>query len=947
MELFIYLERINRFLSRIVTFVTILLTLILIRCATPSILVTKEQNQGDTYFNEHNYPEAIKHYNLMLDASKKLGIYRNMQMEADVNRKIANGYEMTGDYNKALVHVGMAMSIDSASKDQLGIIEDYRQEGKIFIYKGQYTRSINSLERSVELSKGIDQSIKGVNQQAIGDNYLALGQLYAVMGKSQKSLEYLQKSLELFKQAKDQRGEMESNLAMGSIWIDYGYYDIAKSYLELSTKMAEEQGLGTARQNQLMSSLLSSAGEYEDALRFQEKALSQAKEYKITGQIIWNNIGLGDIYNELGDLQRAGKYYEAAKNFRDSLSASSVGLQASIDLRMGEVMNALEYFSAEGSGTGEAISLLRMAEIMMKTSKADSALILLKESQSLFSASGNRQGVSNTQLLRGEVSVDAGKYIQAAHLLDSAKSFSEFPETVWQAWFHLGRMYEKQNELEKARDSYLSSISVIEKIRGKLTIDEFKSSYFKNKRTVYDRLINVLLKLGKDTEAFQISEQARSRAFYDILANRKINFRGALSGDLTILEQEKRAEIEKLYKLIQKTEASPDIQTQDTRQINLREVKAALSDVQSEYDDILQEIKLQNPEYRNLISAEPVKLADLQKGIDASSAILAYWISDGELTVWMITNSSVLKKSVPISKMDLTIQIDKTRNAIKSNALKNANEGLKQLYSELILPLADELKNLKNLVIIPNGPLHFIPFQALMNERGEYLVEKFNLTYAPSAGVYLLCSGKTAEKGSRFMGMALGDISVGNNVGLPGTEDELKKILPLFSEKISVFGNESSETFAKKNAGNYNFIHFATHGIYNYRQPLYSFLLFPPTDSDDGRLNVWEVFEMNLNSKLVTLSACETGLGNLDQGDELIGLSRAFLYAGSSSVIVSLWSVADYPTSILMTNFYKYIKDHPLREALTLAQRDVIKVYPQPVYWSPFILIGNGKTLAD
>ena len=104
---------------------------------------------------------------------------------------------------------------------------------------------------------------------------------------------------------------------------------------------------------------------------------------------------------------------------------------------------------------------------------------------------------------------------------------------------------------------------------------------------------------------------------------------------------------------------------------------------------------------------------------------------------------------------------------------------------------------------------------------------------------------------------------------------------------------------------------------------------------------------MNIIAKLVVLSACETGLGNLDQGDEIIGLSRAFLFAGSSAVIVSLWSVADYPTSILMTSFYKYIKDHPLQEALTLAQRDVIKLYPQPLYWAPFILIGNGSSLAD
>ena len=130
-------------------------------------------------------------------------------------------------------------------------------------------------------------------------------------------------------------------------------------------------------------------------------------------------------------------------------------------------------------------------------------------------------------------------------------------------------------------------------------------------------------------------------------------------------------------------------------------------------------------------------------------------------------------------------------------------------------------------------------------------------------------------------------------------------------------------------------------------QPLYSCLLFPPSADDDGRLNVFEVLEMKLNAKLVTLSACETGLGNINQGDELIGLSRSFLFAGSSAVVVSLWAVADYPTSMLMSAFYSYLKNHPVEEALTLAQRDLMKVYPQPLYWSPFILIGNGTVAAD
>jgi CHAT domain-containing protein len=193
------------------------------------------------------------------------------------------------------------------------------------------------------------------------------------------------------------------------------------------------------------------------------------------------------------------------------------------------------------------------------------------------------------------------------------------------------------------------------------------------------------------------------------------------------------------------------------------------------------------------------------------------------------------------------------------------------------------------------------------------------------------------------MGFALTDIMIDNKPGLPGTSDELNKINQLFPEKISYSGLAGTESLIKLNAPQSNIIHFATHGSYNYRQPLYSYLLFPPDNTDDGHLNVYEVLEMNLNAKLVTLSACETGLGNLSNGDELTGLSRAFLFAGSSSVIVSLWAVADYPTSLLMTKFYTYLKTYPVQEALSIAQREVIKVFPQPQYWSPFILIGNGN----
>jgi CHAT domain-containing protein len=560
----------------------------------------------------------------------------------------------------------------------------------------------------------------------------------------------------------------------------------------------------------------------------------------------------------------------------------------------------------------------------------------------MFRKSGNIQGMANVRLLKGSLLVDRGENARAGLLLDSARQATDFPETVWQAWYHLGRMYENQGQAQKAIESYRNSIGVIEKIRGELTIDEFKSIYFDSKRQVYDKLINLLLKDNKPVDAFQISEQARARAFYDILSNKKINFRGSASGDLIAMEQEKRIELQKLNKLLQKGYNS-SAESGGSRSVDVRQVRNALVQVQEEYEDIVRKIKLNTPSYAEMIVPDPVRLGDIQSRLDPKTAVLEYWISDKELILWMITHSEILLKKTSISNASLGSLIEDARRYIQLNSAAEMKSVLTDLYRLLVGPVESNLSSFSNIVIIPNQSLHFLPFQALMNKKGEYLVQKFNLSYAPSASVYIVCNDRLIKTGSKFMGMALSDVEVGNNIGLPGTEDELKKILPLFPDNTSTFGLQSTETFAKANAGNYNILHFATHGSYNYRQPLYSFLLFPPAETDDGKLNVYEVFELNMNARLVTLSACETGLGNISQGDEMTGLSRAFLFAGSSSVIVSLWSVADYPTALLMTNFYRYLRDHSMQEALTMAQRDVIKQFPQPAYWAPFILIGNGN----
>jgi CHAT domain-containing protein len=152
----------------------------------------------------------------------------------------------------------------------------------------------------------------------------------------------------------------------------------------------------------------------------------------------------------------------------------------------------------------------------------------------------------------------------------------------------------------------------------------------------------------------------------------------------------------------------------------------------------------------------------------------------------------------------------------------------------------------------------------------------------------------------------------------------------------------ASETFFKSVVAPFRYVHLATHGVVDPNQPMFSYLALASSEEDDGLLTVREIFGLNVHASLVVLSACETALGALSSGDEIIGLSRAFLYAGSGDVIVSLWSVADEPTAILMTRFYQLLKEHSAVESLRLAQIEVKERFEIPYYWAPFQIIGAG-----
>lgn len=219
-----------------------------------------------------------------------------------------------------------------------------------------------------------------------------------------------------------------------------------------------------------------------------------------------------------------------------------------------------------------------------------------------------------------------------------------------------------------------------------------------------------------------------------------------------------------------------------------------------------------------------------------------------------------------------------------------------------------------------------MPFQALIDQNGKYFIEKFNIAYSPSSSVFKQCSLKQIAAENNFLGMALGDLPIEKFQGLPGTKIELNQIVQLYPGATAKYEKETFETYFKNEASKYNILHIATHGYLDNKHPLNSYLLLLPDNKNDGQLSVKEIFDLNLESKFVVLSACETGLGSLSKGDDLIGLSRAFIFAGTPAIIVSLWPVDDASTALLMTRLHQYYAaGYKLQEALSLAQRDLIK----------------------
>ena len=337
----------------------------------------------------------------------------------------------------------------------------------------------------------------------------------------------------------------------------------------------------------------------------------------------------------------------------------------------------------------------------------------------------------------------------------------------------------------------------------------------------------------------------------------------------------------------------------------------------------------------------PPELSQMSAALREGDAVIEFHSLDEQLLAWVIRPSGIKSYAIAQTRIQLGAKIEVFRDAIIKRDKNSAALG-RELHALLIAPLG--LAANERLVVVPHGALHYLPFQALSDARG-YLIEHHVLSYAPSAGVALQLARRPQASSNSFV--AFGNPGTDAGLALPASEREVQQIGALFNDKKIYIKNEASTAQFRSQAGKGAILHVAAHAAVDLIDPLQSRILLAPEKDDTGFLNARQVYDVDLkNVSLVTLSACESGLGKIARGDEIQGFTRAFLSAGASALFVSLWPVADESTEQLMTSLYRDLADG--KDAALALQTAQVKVLRQPrfahpFFWAPFDLVGNGR----
>ncbi|MBF0187687.1 MAG: CHAT domain-containing protein [Magnetococcales bacterium] len=523
--------------------------------------------------------------------------------------------------------------------------------------------------------------------------------------------------------------------------------------------------------------------------------------------------------------------------------------------------------------------------------------------------------------------------LETGNLEEAEKSYDElmdvdnladFGSIHWMTLYDRGRIALKNGNEKEAISGYSQAMTAIETQRATLKTEADKIGFAGDKQNVYRDLIALHFKRRDLDSALNVVERSKARALVDMLSSRA-DRKG---------RQAASPELSSLLEKLDRAEAALEEQTDADDASAVSRKRSAVLSVQKEIARI-------DPETASLISVTPPDIQELQRQLPADETLIEYYGDGDRWYAFVVTRTSIT--GVPIDGRGLTGAISDYRAAIQrpdSSYRRHAS----RLHARLIAPLASQIPAGGSLTVVPHGPLHYLPFAGLLDGTGRFLVDRYAIRVLPSAGVLAFLKPSGSD-GRRTM-LILGNPDLGNpDLDLPFAEKEARALASTHRDSKLLVRSAASESAFRTLGSHYNHLHVASHGKFDAADPMGSGLYLSEGDGHDGRLTVRELYGLDLNADLVTLSACETGLGKIASGDDVVGLNRGFLYAGASTVVSSLWEVDDLATKEMMLAFYAALATENPRSALRTAQRKVKSKsrLRHPFFWAAFQVTGSVK----
>jgi CHAT domain-containing protein/tetratricopeptide (TPR) repeat protein len=870
---------------------------------------------------------------------------KDPDLQIDFYTRISTANSVLGDYPAALEYdrKGLDLAREIGSKKSEGII--LGNLGVHYANTGNIPQALKLFGEKLALMKELGDRGQQVNTLS------NLGALNDWQGNVQESLRRYGEALVIL-ETMDDRAQKALILGnMGAAFEKQSDYpkalDHYRQALEIFQALQDQKNTAWIMGN--LGAIAWKLGNDAEALDYFEKALRILQEVGDRKYEGWVLGAMGAIYQRLGDKERS------LRSLEDALKIAK---------EIGDKRLSIDHLKNLGS-------------LYQEKGEFEKASECLKEGLKLAEEIGDRLSLTEVRIIRGTLLRSQKEYDRSIGDFEKALEIGRelgVPRTIWNSHWGLACSHEQKGDYQEALKQYKMALDTVEGIRGKLTTQEQKSGFLGKTINIYEGLINLLFKIrdkeatpGLVEESYQLAERAKSRALLELLAEAKVDLTSGISHELEGEEKKLQTRLTGLQQKLLDPAAKPE---------DREDLYEELRSVESQYNEFLRALREKSPEYAALTYPQPSTLFDVQSRLlNRGTYLVEFFVGADHTFQWVVSKDKVLlARSFP-REHEVFGKIEDYQTQIAQRRINLDVRLGKDIYDVLMKDALREVPASARVIIVPDGLLLRFPFEALVVDivKGtpKYLVQRHTLTYAPSASVLAeMTARKTTTPADPIDLFALGNpvLEVQDlpdrlplerrRTGarlepLPFAEEEVSSISRLYqqnkkSHALYVRENASEGLLKSDDCGRFRILHFATHGLIDDRVPALSGLLLAPgvaPDGDDGYLRLNEIFHLKMNADLVVLSACETALGKVVRGEGMVGLTRAFFYAGARSVIASLWMVNDRSTALLMRGFHaQYLKGKDASAALRQAKVDLLEGkdlrYRHPFFWAPFVLMG-------